>query len=66
MYVSLADSRANGFVKWAGAFQPEKIGDARHGAGEVDGIAARALAQRATTPVEQPHLPWLVPGAGRL
>jgi hypothetical protein len=63
MYIFLPDS-ANGFVKWAGDFQPEKIGDARHGADEVDVIAARA--QRATTLAEQPHLPWFVPGAGRL
>jgi hypothetical protein len=29
MYISLADSRANGFVRWAAAFQPEKLGDAK-------------------------------------
>jgi hypothetical protein len=29
-------------------------------------MAARALAQGAPTPAEQPHRPWLVPGAGRL
>jgi hypothetical protein len=48
MYVSLADSRANGFVKWADAHQPEKLGDARDGAGEGGVIAARVLG--ATTP----------------
>ena len=45
MYISLADSRANGFVRWADAFQPEKLGDARDGAGEGGAMAARALAQ---------------------
>ena len=49
-YVSLADSRANGFVKWGDAHQPEKLGDARDGAGEGGVIAARVLAQGATTP----------------
>ena len=66
MYISLADSRANGFVRWAGAFQPEKLGDARDGAGEGGAMAARALAQGAPRPAEQPHRPWLVRGAGRL
>jgi hypothetical protein len=55
MYISLADSRANGFVKWANAHQPEKLGDARDGAGEGGVIAARVLAQGATTPAGQPH-----------
>ena len=66
MYISLADSRANGFAKWADAHQPEKLADARDGAGEATVIAARALARGATTTAEQPHRPWLVPGAGRL
>jgi hypothetical protein len=50
MYISLADSRANGFVKWANAHQPDKLGDARDGAGEGGVIAARVLAEGATTP----------------
>jgi len=37
-------------VKWADAHQPEKLGDARDGAGEGGVIAARVLAQGATTP----------------
>jgi hypothetical protein len=53
-------------VRWADAFQPEKLGDARDGASEAGVMAARALAQGAPTPAEQPHRPWLVPGAGRL
>jgi hypothetical protein len=63
MYISLADSRVNGFVRWADAFQ---LGDARDRAGEGGAMAARALAQGAPRPAEQPHRPWLVPGAGRL
>jgi hypothetical protein len=65
MYISLADSRTNGFVKWAGAHQPEKLADARDRAGEATVIAARALA-RGTTTTEQPHGPWLVPDADRV
>ena len=55
MYISLADSRAKGFMKWADAHQPERLGDARAGAGEGGVIAAPALAQGVTTPAEQPH-----------
>jgi len=66
MYISLANSRAKGFMKWADAHQPERLGDARAGAGEGGVIAAADLAQGVTTPAEQPHRPWLVPGAGRL
>ncbi len=66
MYISLEDSRANGFRKWADAHQPERLGDARIGAGEGGVIAAPDLAQGVTTPAEQPHRPWLVPGAGTL
>ena len=66
MYISLADSRANGFMKWADAYQSEKLGDVRGGAGEGSVIETRALAQAAMMPAEQPHRPWLVPGPGRL
>ncbi len=58
MYISLADSRAKGFVKWADTHQPERLGDARAGAGEGGVIAAPDLAQGVTTtPAEQPHRP---------
>jgi len=43
MYISLADSRAKGFVKWADTHQPERLGDARAGAGEGGVIAAPDL-----------------------
>jgi hypothetical protein len=66
MYVSLADSRAKGFEKWADVHQPEKLGGARAGAGEGGVIAAPDLAEGVTTPAEQPHRPWLVPAAGTL
>jgi hypothetical protein len=66
MYVSLADSRAKGFKKWADVHQPEKLGGARAGVGEGGVIAAPDLDQGVTTPAERPHRPWLVPGAGTL
>jgi hypothetical protein len=66
MYISLADSRAKGFKKWSDAHQPERLGDARAGAGEGGVIAAPDLAQGVTKPAEPPHRPWLVPGAGTL
>ena len=64
MYVSLADSRAKGFMKWSDA-HPERPGEARTVAGEGSLVAAPDLAQAVMTPAEQPHRPWLVPGAGR-
>jgi hypothetical protein len=66
MYISLADSSATGFIKWANVHQPEKLGGARAGAGEGGVITAPDLAEGVMTPAEQPHRPWLVPGAGRL
>jgi len=57
MPISLADSRAKGFKKWSDAHQPERLGDARTGAGEGGVIAAPDLDQGVTTPAEQPHRP---------
>ena len=65
LYVSLADSRAKGFRKWADVHQPEKLGGARAGADEGSVIAAPDLDQEVTAPAEQPHRPWLA-GAGTL
>jgi hypothetical protein len=62
MYIYLKDSRAKGFRKWADTHQPD-------GKGGRDGSAAvviPALDDAVLTPPEQPHRPWLVPGAGRL
>jgi hypothetical protein len=66
MYISLADSRANGFKKWADIYQPEKLGGARAGADEASVIAAPDFDHGVTAPAEQPHRPWLEPGAGTL
>ena len=49
MYVSLADSRAKGFMKWSDAHQL-KLGGARAGAGEGGVIAAPDLDQGVTAP----------------
>jgi hypothetical protein len=65
MYISLEDSRAKGFMKWADA-HPEGLGEARTVAGEGAVISAPDLAEAVMTPAEQPHRPWLVPGAGTL
>ena len=57
MYISLADRRAKGFKKWSDAHEPERLGNARAGAGEGGVIAAPDLDQGMTTPAEQPHRP---------
>jgi hypothetical protein len=65
MYISLEDSRTKGFMKWSDA-HPERPGEARTVAGEIAVVAAPDLAQAVMTSAEQPHRPWLVPGAGTL
>ena len=54
----------SGFRKWSEAHDP-KIA-VRAVAGEAAVISAPDLDQGMMTPVEQPHRPWLVPGAGTL
>ena len=63
MYISLNDSRTKGFRKWADTHQPQQDGKA----GSDDGSAAVVVpVPDDAVPTEQPHRPWLVPGAGRL
>jgi hypothetical protein len=66
MYISLKDSCANGFKKWADTHQPEIKYDLRASGG--NGLAAASSDQDSlvVTPPEQPHRPWLVPGMGML
>ena len=64
MYISVADSRIRGFLKWADTHEPNGSREARADADEE--IAAPDLAGEVTAYPEQPHRPWLVPGAGRL
>ena len=54
-----------GFRKWSEAHDP-KIAAARAVAGKPAVIPVPALDQAIMTPDEQPHRPWLVPGAGTL
>ena len=58
-------SPTSGFRKWAEEHDP-KIAGARAAAGEAAVISAPELDQGVTTPEEQPHRPWLIPGAGTL
>ena len=55
----------SGFRKWSEAHDPKIVG-ARAVAGGAAVIAVPDLDQGMMTPVEQPHRPWLVPGAGTL
>jgi hypothetical protein len=59
------NSRTSGFRKWSEAHDP-KIAGAHAAAGEAAVISAPELDQGVTTPEEQPHRPWRVPGAGTL
>jgi hypothetical protein len=57
MRISLSESRSKGFKKWSDAHpaKPEQLNGNGH---EVD--------YPMIMPAERPHLPWLVPGTGRL
>jgi len=61
------NSRTSGFRKWSEAHDP-KIAAARAVAGEAAVISAPDLdlEKGLMTPEEQPHRPWLVPGASTL
>jgi hypothetical protein len=56
------NSPTSGFRKWSEAHDP-KVAGARAVAAV---IAVPDLDQGMMTPDEQPHRPWLVPGAGTL
>jgi hypothetical protein len=60
------NSKMSGFRKWAEIHEPRKIDKALIGADEGGVIAVANGDQGATTADQQPHRPWLVPGAGRL
>jgi hypothetical protein len=65
MYISLAESRANGFRKWSDAHPPRRNDDD----GEIARDEAIAIANLDTdylamSPPEQTHGPWRVPGVG--
>ena len=68
MYISLKDSCAKGFKKWADAHQPEIEIKNDLGASGRNGLAAAGPDHDnlAMTSLERPHRPWLVPGAGTL
>lgn len=58
-------SPTSGFRKWSEAHDP-KVAAARAAAGEAAVISVPDLDQAMMAPEDQPHRPWLVPGAGML
>jgi hypothetical protein len=50
MYISLAESRTKGFVRWADAHERQKVSEARAGAGADRDTAAPDLDQGRTMP----------------
>ena len=64
MYISLKDSCAKGFNKWADAHQPEIKNDLRTSMG--DGLAAPSPDHDDVLMTSLEHRPWLVPGTGTL
>jgi hypothetical protein len=66
MYISLKDSCAKGFRRWADAHQPEIKNDLRASGGSRLVGASPDQDSPVMTSLEQPHRPWIVPGAGTL
>ena len=65
MYISLAESRANGFRKWSDAHPPHRNDDDGDVAGDdAIAIADLGIGYAVMTPPEQMHGPWRVPGVG--
>jgi hypothetical protein len=65
MYISLRESRANGFRRWSDAHQPHSNDDADDIA-RVDALAVAASGRgyaAMTAPEGRPD-PWQVPGVG--
>jgi hypothetical protein len=60
------NSSTGGFRKWSEAQELKRRGEARAEAGEVAIIPAPGVNQAVMPPGEQPHRPWLVPGAGKI
>ena len=58
--------KTSGFRKWAEIHEPTKIDEVRSGANKGDVNAAADVRQDNKTSDQQPHRPWLVPGAGKL
>jgi hypothetical protein len=63
MYISLANSRANGFMKWWDAHQPGNDTDNPDGATPI-AITEPPCDDREVIQEQPQHRPWFVPGAG--
>jgi hypothetical protein len=63
MYISLKDSCAKGFNKWADIHQPQIKNDVRTGSDSGLPAASHDPRNLVMTSLERPHRPWLVPVA---
>ena len=62
MYISLANSREDGFKKWSDAREPDNDDDNLGGASPIAVTEPPRDDREAVQ--EEPHRPWIVPGAG--
>jgi hypothetical protein len=60
------NSSTSGFGKWLEAQELKRRGKARAETDEGTIFRGSAVDQGVMPPAEQPHRPWLVPGAGKL
>ena len=61
MYASLMNSLSSGFPEWSDSHQPDHNDD---GVGGTTPIPVTDPPIDDPAPIEEPHHPWLVPGAG--
>ena len=66
MHISLAESCTKGFNKWCAAHDAGRKDDDGPGVDDAIVNAKLVLDPSVIALPEQPHRPWLVPGAGRL
>jgi hypothetical protein len=64
--MALSMNSTSGFRKWSEAQELKRRGEAGAEAGEAAIIPAPGVNQAVMPPGEQPHRPWLVPGAGKI
>lgn len=60
------NSSTSGFRKWSEAQELKRRAETRAEAGEIAVVLAPGVDQAVMPPAEQPHRPWLVPGAGKI
>lgn len=63
MFISLAESRTRGFLKWSAVHRPDNDDDDDSG-GTTPAALITPSPDRNVLVDDQPHRPWAIPGVG--